>query len=234
MNLSYLYSKFFKRFVRGTSILNSKIDKKAKVYSGSNFYNSSIGRYSYVGYDSDVINCEIGAFCSIANGFIAGGARHPLHWVSTSPVFYNVSSGTGFHLGKLPVEPTKRTIIGNDVWIGSRVVIMQGVSIGNGAVIGAVAVVTKNVPAYAIVAGCPAKIIRFRFDPETINKLEDSQWWNYSDIQLKKLSDKMNNPEVFLKAISKSVGEVKYGISIGYGYLAVLCPQSDHCRRAAV
>lgn len=98
MNLSYLYSKFFKRFVRGTSILNSKIDKKAKVYSGSNFYNSSIGRYSYVGYDSDVINCEIGAFCSIANGFIAGGARHPLHWVSTSPVFYNVSSGTGFHL----------------------------------------------------------------------------------------------------------------------------------------
>ena len=98
MTLGYLYSKFFKRVVRGTSILNSYIDKTAKVYSGSTFYNSKLGRYSYVGYDSEVVNCEIGSFCSIANGFIAGGAKHPLEWLSTSPVFYDVSGGTNYHL----------------------------------------------------------------------------------------------------------------------------------------
>lgn len=201
MKLAYWYSKFFKRVVRGTSVLNSKIDNTAKVYSGSTFYNSSIGRYSYVGYDSEVTNCEIGAFCSIANGFIAGGARHPLHWVSTSPVFYNVGSGTGHHLGSLSIEKTKRTIIGNDVWIGSRVIIMQGIKIGNGAVIGAGSIVTKDVPSYAIVAGCPAKILRYRFDFDTINKLENSQWWDYPDSRLMELSDIMNDPRVFLKAI---------------------------------
>ena len=106
MTLGYLYSKFFKRVVRETCVLNSNIDKTAKVYSGSTFYNSKLGRYSYVGYDSEVVNCEIGSFCSIANGFIAGGAKHPLEWLSTSPVFYDVGGGTNHHLGHLPIEET--------------------------------------------------------------------------------------------------------------------------------
>lgn len=203
MTLGYLYSKFFKRVLRGTSVLNSEIDKTAKIYSGSSFYNSKIDRYSYVGYDSEVVNCEIGAFCSIANGFIVGGAKHPIDWVSTSPVFYSVGSGTGLHLGNLSIDETARTVIGNDVWIGSRVIVMQGLKIGNGAAIGAGAVVTKDVPPYAVVAGCPAKIIRYRFDEATIEMLQKSAWWNLSEQQLRKISRYINQPDKFLIALEE-------------------------------
>lgn len=203
MILGYLYSKFFKKVVRGTSILNSNIDKTAKVYSGSTFYNSKLGRYSYVGYDSEVVNCEIGSFCSIANGFIAGGAKHPLEWLSTSPVFYDVSGGTNYHLGHLLIEKTARTYIGDDVWIGSRAIILQGVQIGTGAVIGAGAVVTKDVPPYAVVAGCPAKIIKYRFDNDIICRLLKSEWWLLPDCQLRKLAKHINKPNAFLYELEK-------------------------------
>ena len=201
-SIGYLYSKLFKRVIRGNCILNSEIDKTAKVYSGSTFYDSKIGRYSYVGYDSEVINCSIGSFCSIANGFIAGGARHPMDWASTSPVFYNVKGGTGYHLGNLHIDQPQKTTIGNDVWIGNRVIIMQGITIGNGSVIGAGAVVTKDVPPYAIVVGCPAKIVRYRFNVDMINKLESSRWWELPDCELKKLAKYINNPELFLQKIA--------------------------------
>ena len=181
MTLSYLYSKFFKIILQGKSVLNSKIDKTAKIYSGTEFYDSSIGRYSYIGYNSEVHSCDIGAFCSIANQLIVGGAKHPLNWVSTSPVFYNVGGGTGRHLGNQEIDPLKRTTIGNDVWIGSRVTIIQGLNIGTGAVIGTGSIVTKDVPPYAVVAGSPARIIKYRFDEDTIQKLLNSNWWKLSD-----------------------------------------------------
>lgn len=201
MKLAYLYSKFFKKIIRGKSVLNSRVDSLAKIYSGSEVYNSSIGRYSYVGYDSEIHNCDIGAFCSIANNLIVGGAQHPMNWVSTSPVFYAVSGGTGHHLGNNTPPPDKRTIIGNDVWIGSRVTIMQGVRISNGAVIGAGSVVTKDVPPYAIVAGVPAKIIKYRFSEEIIAKLEASKWWDLPEKVLAKYSGLMVSPESFLDEI---------------------------------
>lgn len=201
MTLGYLYSKFFKRVVRGKSILNSQISKLAKVYSGSLVYDSVIDKYSYVGYDCDVINCDVGAFCSIANGVIIGNDQHPLDWVSTSPVFYNVPSGTSRHLGSLEIPKGKRTYIGNDVWIGSRAIVMQGITIGNGAVIGSGAVVTKDVPPYAIVVGVPAKVLRYRFDESTIESLQSSKWWDLPDDKLRELSSLINQPEEFLKAL---------------------------------
>lgn len=212
MTLGYLYSKFFKRVLRGKSVLNSEIHKTAKIYSGSTFYYSKLGRYSYVGYDSEVVNCEIGAFCSIANGFIVGGAKHPMDWVSTSPTFYDVGSGTGHHLGHLPIDHTSKTVIGNDVWVGSRAIIMQGLRIGTGAVIGAGAVVTKSVPPYAVVAGCPAKIIKYRFDQSMIDSLLNSQWWLLSDNQLMCLSKFMNNPQLFLSELGKLRGGVNMNL----------------------
>lgn len=204
MNLSYIYSKFFKKIIRGKSILNSKIDKTAKVYSGTEFYDSSIGRHSYVGYDCEIHNCEIGAFCSIANGLIVGGAEHPMDWLSTSPVFHNVGGGTGKHLSHLPVPDVKRTTIGNDVWIGSRVIIMQGLSIGTGAILGAGSVVTKDVPPYSIVAGNPARIIRYRFENDVIQQLLNSRWWEMDDNTLSKYANYLSNPKKFLTAIETS------------------------------
>lgn len=203
MTLSYLYSKFFKIILQGKSVLNSKIDKTAKIYSGTEFYDSSIGRYSYIGYNSEVHSCDIGAFCSIANQLIVGGAKHPLNWVSTSPVFYNVGGGTGRHLGNQEIDPLKRTTIGNDVWIGSRVTIIQGLNIGTGAVIGTGSIVTKDVPPYAVVAGSPARIIKYRFDEDTIQKLLNSNWWKLSDEELKIYSKYVNQPLIFLDMVNR-------------------------------
>ena len=204
MTLGYLYSRIFKRFLRGKSILNSTVDQTAKIYSGCLFYDSSIGRYSYLGYDCEFVNCEVGSFCSIAGSVIVGGAQHPLDWVSTSPVFYDIAGGTGKHLGNLPAPKTKRTKIGNDVWIGHRAIIMAGVTIGNGAVVGAGAVVTKDVPPYAIVAGVPANIIRYRFDEETISDLINSQWWNLAIKDIEIYSKYMNNPGEFVKCLKNN------------------------------
>ncbi len=202
MTISYLYSKLFKKYLRGKSILDSKVDKTACIYSGTHFYKSSLGRYSYIGYDSEIIYCEIGNFCSLANQTIIGGATHPLDWVSTSPVFYNVAGGTNCHLGNKELNPFKKTYIGNDVWVGERAIILQGITVGNGAVIGAGSVVTKDVPPYAIVAGCPAKIIRYRFDENTISALEKVKWWNLSDEKLKKFSEYINDPKVFVEKLN--------------------------------
>ena len=225
MTLSYLYSKFFKIILQGKSIRNSRIDKTAKIYSVTEFYDSSIGRHSYIGYNSEIHSCDIGAFCSIANGLIVGGAKHPLDWVSTSPVFYDVGGGTGRHLGNHKIEPLKRTSIGNDVWIGSRVIIMQGLRIGTGAVIGAGSVVTKDVPPYAIVAGCPARIIKYRFDEDTIRQLLESRWWEWSDKELTEYSIHINQPNLFVNMLNMK------RIANRGGYFHE--PEIIKCRRAA-
>ena len=97
----------------------------------------------------------------------------------------------------------KNTFIGNDVWIGQNVIVKQGVSIGTGAVIGMGSIVTKNVEPYSIVAGCPAKEIRKRFDEITVKKLLESNWWNYKDEDLFKYAKFFNDPEKFIFEIQK-------------------------------
>lgn len=164
----------------------SKIDKLAKINRFARIVNSEIGAYSYVGVNSWVIETRIGKFCSIANNVQIGLAKHTLDFLSTSPIFTERSNGTGHcWVEKDIVNPTSPTEIGNDVWIGYGALICCGIKIGDGAVVGAGAVVTKDIPPYAIVGGVPAHIIRYRYDEDTINSLEEIKWWNFEKSILK-------------------------------------------------
>ena len=178
MGWLYFYSKLVKK-LQGTCVLNSQIDNTSVVGVGCNVTSSKMSRYSYCGNDCQIVNTEIGAFCSISDHVFIGGAEHPINCVSTSPVFYNVRhSGPNKRFAKFNLPKTKRTVIGNDVWIGHGVTIKQGVIIGNGAVVGSNALVTKDVPPYAIVGGIPAKILKFRFQQDVIDRLEEIKWWD--------------------------------------------------------
>lgn len=206
MDISYLYGKFFKKILRGKCVINSQIHKTAKINSGATIVDSTIGRYTYTCYDDEIVNCEIGQFCSISDDVIIGGAEHPIEWVSTSPVFQNVKhSGPKKRFSKHNFEGIARTVIGNDVWVGKRVIIKAGITIGDGAVIGAGAVVTKDVPPYAIVAGVPAKVIKYRFDEDTIEALLKSKWWMMEENELEKYADRIKNVTKFLQAIDNQI-----------------------------
>lgn len=165
----------------------SMISRTARIFRSSHIYNSSINEYSYVGVGSEVIYAEVGKFCSIGNNSICGMGIHTLNKLSTSPLFTESNNAVGYKWvnSDKSVYPYKKLRIGNDVWIGERVLIMGGLTIGDGAVIGAGAIVTKDVPPYAIVAGVPARIIRFRFCDEIIEKLLSLQWWNLDEDLLK-------------------------------------------------
>ena len=167
MRLTYIWAKFVKK-IRGAAIINSTIHPTSKVEAGSQFVNSLMDKYSFCGYGCDINDCSIGAFCSIANNVVIGGGAHPIEWASTSPVFYNNRDSVKKKFSRFEREPHKRTFIGNDVWIGHSAILIQGVRVGDGAVIGAGAVVTKSFPPYSIIGGVPAKLIRMRFTPEQI------------------------------------------------------------------
>ncbi|QNM86251.1 CatB-related O-acetyltransferase [Polaribacter pectinis] len=129
---------------------------------------NTIGDNTYIGFNCNITESKIGRYCSIANNVSIGIGEHKINRVSTSSIFY-----------KKPFETLteKDCIIGNDVWIGSNVVVRRGVEIGDGAIIGANSFVNKNVKEFEIVGGVPSKHIRMRFNEETIITLKKSKWW---------------------------------------------------------
>ena len=176
-------------------IVDSIIEKTARVQAQCKVRYSTIERYTYIGAGSSVTHANIGSFCSIAADATIGGGGHDLAAVSTSPVFCEGKNIFGTNFAKNKFNPYKKTTIGNDVWIAGRAIILQGVTIGNGAVVGAGAVVTKDVPPYAIVAGNPARIIRYRFPDDTIQSLYEIAWWSWDDKKLRDCGAEMSSSE---------------------------------------
>src|SRR5574344_780567 len=144
-----------------------------------------VGKYTYWGKNLIIEDREtvIGSFTSISNDVTIGPSEHPLNMLSTSPYFYLIP-GLKKEI-KNPIRNTTPCYIGNDVWIGNKAFIKDGVKVGDGAVVAAGAVVVKDVPPYAIVGGVPARIIKYRFDEDTIKELLEIKWWNLDDEILK-------------------------------------------------
>lgn len=147
---------------------------------------SKIGKCSYMGTLSAAYDTKIGKFCSIARECYIGGAKHPLDRVSTSGCFYLKNNYSGKCYYENDYNWHTHTVIGNDVWLGARVIVLGGVTISDGAVVGAGSVVTRDIGPYEIWAGNPAKFIRKRFSDEIIEKMLEIRWWDWDDTKLYK------------------------------------------------
>lgn len=147
-----------------------------------------IGRSTYIGPWAFLFShVSIGRYVSIAAHTLIGGYEHEQNHLSTKQAIFDQT----------------KTVIGHDVWIGGNVIIKRGVTVGHGAIIGAGAVVTKNVPPYAVVVGNPAKVVRYRFDDDTIKNLLSLKWWDLDAETVKQLpKDDVQKCIEILKQIS--------------------------------
>lgn len=183
---------------------NSTLGRFNVLFEGASLLDSTIGDHSYLQKNSTAMSCDIGKFCSIAANAFIGLPQHEVGAVSSHPVFYLQDTPLVRKFCKSNRgQPIRRTVVGHDVWIGHGAQVMSGVSIGTGAIIGAGSVVTKDVPEYAIVAGVPARIIRYRFDDVLKERLIESRWWEMSEEWLEENVDLFASPSALLAELDR-------------------------------
>lgn len=168
--------------------IGTLFEGKSKIYPGANVSKCFIGRGSYVGPNSNLSSCLIGRYCSVGPGVVLVAGKHPTdEFLSTHPAFYSPEAQAGFSYTSTSLYDEFNYVdeghqyyaeIGSDVWIGANVVILAGVRIGHGAIIAAGSVVTKSVDDFSIMAGVPAKFIRFRFDENRRAEILTEPWWS--------------------------------------------------------
>lgn len=159
-----------------------KIGRSCEILARSNIEYMEIGDYSYLGPDCMVSDTSIGRFCAIAAQVRIGAPNHPidrpsLHRFTYCPEYYSATANRDH--GFFAERRADRVIIGNDVWIGHSVTVLPGITVGDGAVLAAGTVVTKDVLPYTIVGGVPAKVIRERFSRTVAARLARIAWWNW-------------------------------------------------------
>jgi acetyltransferase-like isoleucine patch superfamily enzyme len=159
------------------------LESPCVLYSGVIMCRSRIGCYSYVAPRTALTDCSVGKYSSIGPDCIIGGlGKHPTNHFSTSPLTFSTHNPQSIKMGHIGCDigfdERAEVLIGNDVWVGARAMILDGVTVGTGAIIGANTVVAKDVPPYAICYGSPAKVHRYRFNPSAIKELLASEWWD--------------------------------------------------------
>lgn len=167
-------------------LVNTNLGKRVTIGGGIYIINTNIGDWTYLmgsdlgGIQSYIGSADIGRFCSIGQNLQILDGGHDYRLISTFP-FFSYPNSPLYKVGKNVDKTLEKTKIGNDVWIGVNVTIIGGVHIGDGAVIGAGSVVTKDVEPYSIFAGNPAKYIKHRFNEVAIEKLKKIKWWDWSE-----------------------------------------------------
>lgn len=180
-SLEFKYRKEHLHLEYMAEVKNCKFNNYNTIYKFARIRNSELGDFSYVARNSQIYNTKIGKFTCIGPNVSTGMGAHPAsNFVSSHPLFYSTlgqSSGLVI-VEKNLFEEFPTTEIGNDVWIGNNAIIKYGVKIGDGAIIGAGAMVTKDVEPYSIVGGVPAKIIKYRFSQDEVEFLTQFKWWD--------------------------------------------------------
>lgn len=176
----YQWMRFHDSFMGRNIAVWRRLERDGRITVGSGSYGIPLVKH----YSHETAKLRMGSYCSVAEEVVVMlGGQHPIDRVTTYP--HRIRMGMeGAGADGFP-DPSGDTEIGSDVWLGLRSTILGGVRIGDGAVIAAGAVVTKNVPPYAIVGGVPARVIRYRHTTEQIAALLDVRWWDWPEDQIR-------------------------------------------------
>jgi acetyltransferase-like isoleucine patch superfamily enzyme len=191
------------RIEYGAELSDVKLGQYSAIYKYARVRNCSLGDFSYIARDSQAHYTTIGKFCCVGPQVLIGLGEHPSKdFVSSHPMFYSeIGQANPVIVSKSIFNEYPETTIGHDVWIGARAILRSGISIGNGAIIAAGAVVTKDVAPYSIVGGVPAQHLRYRFSPEEIAQLDQLDWWNKDLNWLKEHAEAMRDIKTFISQL---------------------------------